>query len=174
MEDQKTLQLRLEIIESQKIQADYLKWKLISVATLVSISLGISGNDTNGEAEFLLCVVPFCCAYIDTVSLHVMMRIMTIGAYFKFRGCTYENYIDDARKTNKGSLRLENYALKGSSVIFNMLPIIFGVYKIIGFHDYSLGIALIAFGLLGIIFSCFLAKRFDSAVQNLAMKNLSP
>ena len=170
MEDHKYTQLRLEIIESQKIQADYLKWKLISVATLASIAIGVSGNSTNGEAEFLLCIVPFCCAYIDIISLHVMMRILTIGAYFKCSGCDYESFVEDVRKASNGLFKLENYALNGSSFIFNMIPILYGVYKLIGFDDRSLGSALIIFGILGIIFSLALVKRFGAAVKNLKIK----
>ena len=170
MEDEKYTQLRLEIIESQKIQADYLKWKLISVATLASIAIGVSGNSTNGEAEFLLCIVPFCCAYIDIISLHVMMRILTIGAYFKRSGCDYESFVEDVRKASNGLFKLENYALNGSSLIFNVIPILYGAYKLIGFDDRSLGSALIIFGTLGIIFSLALVKRFDIAVKNLKIK----
>ncbi len=167
MEDEKIVQLRLEIIESQKIQADYLKWKLISVATLASIAIGISGNSTNGEAEFLLCAIPFCCAYIDILSLHVMMRILTIGAFLRSKGCAYETFVDEVRNAGNDPLKFENYALNGSSIIFNALPIFYGIYKIIGFKDSNLGTALIVFGIVGIVFTFFLVIRFGLAVKKL-------
>ncbi len=49
--------LRSEIIESQKTQADFLKWKLISVAAVASISLGLAHSPAVEGAKLLLCLV---------------------------------------------------------------------------------------------------------------------
>lgn len=46
--------LRTEIIESQKSQADYLKWKLISVGAIGTITLA-SSEDSNRLLAWCLC-----------------------------------------------------------------------------------------------------------------------
>jgi len=63
--------LRTEIIESQRSQAEFLKWKLLSVAALGALALSFrraaepeptfwSGLDL----RLLLCLVPVICAYV--------------------------------------------------------------------------------------------------------------
>src|SRR4051794_10676267 len=86
--------LRTEIIESQKTQAEFIKWKLIAVGAITSISLGLTGSpaastDRNG-LRLLLCGIPLVCAYVDFVSLHIMMRIVAIGAFLRQSGSAYE------------------------------------------------------------------------------------
>jgi len=46
-------------------------------------------GDANG---LLACLVPLVCAYVDLISIHLMIRIITIGAYLRERGDRYEDY----------------------------------------------------------------------------------
>ena len=116
--------LRAEIIESQKAQADFLKWKLISVATVASISLGLAStsNPTVEGAKLLLCLVPLICAYVDLTSLHIMIRIIMIGIYLKRVGNAYEGFVFEVRnRTATSPFVFEAVALHGSSVAFNAI-----------------------------------------------------
>ena len=119
--------LRNEIIESQKTQADFLKWKLIAVGAVSSISLGFtpaSAPPANPQGlELLLCAIPLICAYIDFVSLHIMIRIVTIGAYLKKIGNEYENFVFLTRQTGANPFIFETAALHGSSFVFNLVLI---------------------------------------------------
>jgi len=121
--------LRAEIIESEKTQADFLKWKLIAVAAVASISLGFAGttNPTVPGARLLLCLVPLICAYVDLMSLHIMIRIITIGLYLKISGNSYEEFVFAVRERGAANpFVLEGFALHGSSIVFNIIVIVLG------------------------------------------------
>jgi hypothetical protein len=116
--------LRNEIIESQKTQAEFLKWKLIAVSAVSSISLGftpVAGPAPNPRGlELLLCAIPLICAYIDFVSLHIMIRIVTIGTYLKKTGSEYESFVFLTRERGANPFVFETAALHGSSFVFNI------------------------------------------------------
>ncbi|MDB5344083.1 MAG: hypothetical protein JWP89_2460 [Schlesneria sp.] len=116
--------LREEIIESQKSQADFLKWKLISVAAVASASLGFSlpSNSATDSARLLLCLVPLICSYVDLISLHLMIRILTIGIFLKLSGNQYERFVFEVRKLSAANpFVFEAVALHGSSLVFNII-----------------------------------------------------
>src|SRR5271165_2912328 len=119
--------LRDEIIESQKSQADFLKWKLISVAAVVSVSLGFAQPGPGPGARLLLCLVPFICLYVDLISLHIMIRIITIGIYLKLSGNRYERFAFEVREKSATSpFVFEVVALHGSSLVFNVIILVLG------------------------------------------------
>src|SRR5262245_21525137 len=90
--------LRTEIIESQKTQAEFLKWKLIAVAAVASLALGGAPAETGiPGAKLVMCLVPLTCAYIDLIGLQILSRILTIGIYLKQAGNTYERFVFDVR-----------------------------------------------------------------------------
>lgn len=119
--------LRTEIVESQKTQAEFLKWKLIAVSAVGSISLGFTpvGVPKGGQhgVELLLCAIPLICAYIDFVSLHIMIRIVTIGTYLMKIGSDYEKFVFLTRQRGANPFVFETAALHGSSLVFNLVLI---------------------------------------------------
>ena len=119
--------LRNEIVESQKTQAEFLKWKLIAVGAVSSISLGFTPVETDRVnprgLELLLCAIPLICAYIDFVSLHIMIRIVTIGTYLKKIGSDYERFVFLSRERGANPFIFETAALHGSSFVFNLVLI---------------------------------------------------
>ena len=66
--------LRSEIVEAQKLGADFLKWKLIGIAAVGSLALGLSEKKAD-EYPLLLCLIPLICAYTDIISLDLVTRI---------------------------------------------------------------------------------------------------
>src|SRR3954469_4616426 len=96
------LALRHEIVESQKTQAEFLKWKLIAIGAVSSISLGFTPSSpqmANSQGlQLLLCSIPLICAYTDFISLHIMIRIVTIGTYLKGTGSEYETFVFRTRE----------------------------------------------------------------------------
>jgi hypothetical protein len=125
----RTAGLRTEIIESQKTQADLMKWKLISVAAVASISLGLAptGGSSVEGAKLLMCLVPLVCAYVDLIGLHLMLRILTIGIYLKKSGDPYETFVFDVReKTATNPFVFEAVAMLVSSGVFNATVVALG------------------------------------------------
>lgn len=119
--------LRTEIVESQKTQADFLKWKLIAAAVVASISLGIGSSTSSPPnpkgSQLLLCAIPLICAYVDFISLHIMIRIVTIGTFLRRSGNEYEGFVFETRRTNANPFIFETAALHGSSFVFNAVLI---------------------------------------------------
>jgi hypothetical protein len=152
--------LRTEIIESQKTQADFLKWKLISVATVASISLGFAStsNPVVEGVKLLLCLVPLICAYVDLTSLHIMIRIITIGIYLKRSGNAYEKFVFAVRdRTATNPFVFEAVALHGSSMVFNIIIVALGFTLPQGPGNWPPGYltAYIVAGVLGIVATAF-------------------
>lgn len=146
--------LRTEIIESQKTQADLMKWKLISVAAIASLGLKSDGSSGEGT-KLLMCLVPFVCAYVDLIALHLMLRILTIGSYLKKYGDPYETFVFDVReKTATNPFVFEAVAMLASSGVFDATVVVLGFVLLIskgsGWRREYL-IAYIVFGVLGIV-----------------------
>jgi hypothetical protein len=86
------LELRNEIIESEKARADLFKWKIVLVASLGAIALGLEsalgGEDAATKDPpithtYVLCLIPLVCLYVDLLCSHLNLRIMVIGRYFQ-------------------------------------------------------------------------------------------
>lgn len=114
--------LRQEIIESQKTQADFFRWKLISIAFLFSISFAIPVLDGYAGAKLLICLVPLVSLYVDLISLPILIRMVAIGNYMKIHGSHYDKFIFTARKRS-----FERLASHGSTIIFDIIVMTLGV-----------------------------------------------
>ncbi len=59
--------LRTEIVESEKVRIDLLKYKLITIATLSAVGLGLSEKIDLArvliEPVYVLCIIPFVCIF---------------------------------------------------------------------------------------------------------------
>lgn len=155
--------LRSEIVESQKSQADYLKWKLISVGAIGTISLASPGD----KNRLLACLAPLLCAYVDLISLHLMIRIITIGAYLRERGDKYEVYTFALRekKSGRNPYIFEAAALHGSSLAFDVIVLVIGFVSIFTKHPFltrPVSVTFIFCGLAGIVWTGLLFLLYSS------------
>lgn len=117
-----------EVIESQKSRSELLKWKIIVVAILATVGLGVSRDIEKLELAF--CLIPLVCAYVDALCLHLNLRIFSIGKWhtleigksldpeFEYMK-HYEAFIASAYKC--GAYRLEKLTILFSSLIINLL-----------------------------------------------------
>jgi hypothetical protein len=172
--------LRQEIIEAEKTQADYLKWKLISVASIASIFLSFKVVNSY-DLSILLCVIPLICTYVDLISVHLMLRIVVIGTYLRKtkRELGHPDYIDvkdyetfvsdilgEVRSSPLSPFGLELTAIHGSTLILSIIILI---------HGYNLassnaGLAYLYFvsGFIGIIFTILIFATFGKRVRKIA------
>jgi hypothetical protein len=162
--------LRQEIIESQKTEADFLKWKLISVASVGAISFGFISDVrlAASSAKLLVCLIPVLCAYVDLISLHIMIRIIAIGNYLKMQGNDYEEYVFEIRdKSSVNPFVFEAGALYGSSFLLNVLVIVLGFILPKGPDNWpeSYLTAYIVFGVLGITCNIFFWMLYTFRVR---------
>lgn len=90
--------LREEILESEKVRTDLMKYKLFAVAVLGAVGAGIgqfSIVDAKSyfEPKFVLLLLPFLCVYIDLLCWHNSLRILVIGNFLHAHGDRYESYV---------------------------------------------------------------------------------
>lgn len=177
--------LRREIVESEKARMDFLKYKLLAVAALGSIGLGL-GSKTGGstfEHIYILGIIPLVCLYVDLLCHHNTLRILVIGQYFANKGCPYEKFISQAsetktlRKINRCGknasyfFELEDWALELSTLLLSCFILIFGIvmffFRLANGYDYLM-LTLIIPGLLGMSLAAVSMKRFKDRKQALS------
>ena len=124
--------LRTEIVESQKARMDFLKYKLVAIASLSAIGLGFGDYKLDKiivPADYVLCIIPFVCAYIDLLCYHNTLRILVIGCFLKHHDDLYEGYIVQLDKQHAKGVRyffdMEDLALHWSSVALSIALIVY-------------------------------------------------
>jgi hypothetical protein len=128
--------LRTELIETQKIRSDLMKWKLLIVAGIGGAALGLSGNggaDTPGRAHYALAVIPIACVYVDLICRHLSLRNKAIGLFIGSRDHEsnvlrdYERYYAVISKRAWAGVSLESVALVGCTVFLSLAIIPIGI-----------------------------------------------
>ena len=126
-----TLELRTEIVESQKVRSDLMKWKLIAVGALGAVGFGIGG--TSQQFSLALCLIPFVSVYVDMLCYHLNIRILVIGAFLKADSDTpdvlkrYEKFCEN----NRAIFTLENWALSMATIFVSIGIILTGFLSFI-------------------------------------------
>ncbi|CAK8713461.1 hypothetical protein GCAAIG_02780 [Candidatus Electronema halotolerans] len=119
--------LREEIVESQKARMDFLKYKLIAIASLGAIGLGFNGNTTGWamEPDYILCIIPFVCAYVDLLCYHNNIRILVVACFLNYSNDPYEKYVGELCSNSHGGGRylfnLEDFVLYWSSMAMSII-----------------------------------------------------
>ena len=160
--------LRTEIIESQKFTVDLEKWKIILVAALGSVALGIS-NDFRVRPA-VLALIPLVCAYVDMLVYHNGLRIMAISHFLQgTRDDEFAQRYEKFCERNRGVFPLEEYALFVTTLIVSVAVGVFAE------HPALVGIALDGAGrfvvetaaLLGIVATTGARITYEWQVDNL-------
>ena len=161
--------LRTEIMDSEKARIDLLKYKLVIIAGLGSVGLGLSGIGPRPKVppEYILCIIPFACVYFDLLCYHNTMRILVIGRFLNSVGYEYERYIGELSKTliaageKKGAeyfFEMEDWSLRWSSAFVSLLLAGLGLY----YSQCNAGVAMILTGIAGCLMSFITYSRFVS------------
>jgi len=187
------MDLRSEIVESEKLRSDLFKWKIILVAALGAAGLGFGdAGKAMSQPEFLFCLIPLVCVYVDILSSHLNLRIMVIGHYLllvrrlrdrgidaKTDDAEYENFAESARampltKAKEKEQRLNAFALEDiaqhySSGLLSLFVLLWGVARL------RSGMILTATGLLGFLASLIAYSAYKkrlAALGSLVEKKL--
>jgi hypothetical protein len=145
--------LRTEIIESEKARIDLLKYKLISIAALGAIGIGVGGYEVKTQIldpELVLAIIPLACVYIDLLCWHNTLRILVIACFLKGHDDPYEKFIEkigdnlyelgekEAHKHRNPYhkkagyfFQLEDWALHWSTIFLSMLLFLWGILHFI-------------------------------------------
>ena len=123
--------LREEIVECQRARAEFIRWKLILVAAVGAVALGVGQGTTATPLPALLALIPLICVYVDSVCLHNDARIMVIAAFFRGSaevsraGKAYETFC----ATHRSWFYHETIAVFGSSAALAILVAIVSLRK---------------------------------------------
>jgi hypothetical protein len=108
--------LRQEIIEAEKTRSDFLKWKLVGVAALGAVGLGLSQTPSAVPAYLVLPLLLLICFYADLLCRHLTLRILVIAAYLRLHDNSeqiYERFvIKEARSESMNFFAFEDTALE--------------------------------------------------------------
>lgn len=166
--------LRTEVIESEKLRADLLRWKLILVAAIGGVGLGLSETDVDNTIlpmPLLICLIPFVCVYVDLLARHLNLRILAIGE-FLYRASVdrddmeamltkeYERFCNEVRSI----FELETWALKGSSIFLSILVMLLGLLVT---DLETLRSVFVVSGLLGIVAAWTIDELYKKKVRSL-------
>jgi hypothetical protein len=139
--------LRTEILECEKARIDLLKYKLLTIAVLGSIGLGLNDKINDQSAViapvYILCIIPFACIFVDSLCMHNNLRIVVIAKFLKEQGDLYERFVLDVRKRSRFIFSLEDFALHVSSILVSIILIGLGIWKSV--------CALIITGIVGVM-----------------------
>jgi hypothetical protein len=117
--------LRHEILEAQKARSDLLKWKVVLVAALGTVGLGL--NPGGHPHRLLLVGVPFVCGYVDLLCHHLNLRIQLIASFIREcpeaniteTGLILKRYEDFVAGMGDRPFSLETWALRQSSLLLS-------------------------------------------------------
>src|SRR5260370_41990646 len=152
-------QLREEIMEAQQARADLLKWKLVIVAAVGGVGLGLSTSTP--ASPLVLILIPLACFYVDLLCQHLNLRIQLIAQFMRLVGypnddkdsplmSKYERYVLIMARSPEDVFRLEGWALRWAALALSALVGLYGVWLAIAGPEAAVGAALIGFGAAGI------------------------
>jgi len=177
--------LRQEIIESEKTQADYLKWKLISVASIASLFLSFKVTNSY-DLSILLCVVPLICTYVDLISVHLMLRIVVIGTYLRKskQELSQPEYVDikdyetflseilgEERNNSFSPFGLELTAIHGSTLVLSIIILVYGF--ILAASNARLAYLYFVSGSIGIVFTILIFLTYGKRIRRITACSLA-
>ncbi len=112
-----------EILETQKSRSDMLKWKLVLVAALGAMGLGLSQEMK--VAPLVLAIIPFVCVYVDLLCCNCNVRTILIGTYYAT--CCRDPYEGFVAR-HRSAFDMEDWALFGSTGLLCALVGIVGLF----------------------------------------------
>jgi hypothetical protein len=151
--------LREEVLTSQGVRSDLLKYKLVAVGGIGAVGLGLAGAEVRGNADLVLAAVPLACLYIDLLCRHLSLRILVIGTFIRRQGegsvAAYETFADNARELpdghrTKSAFALEDWAVSWSTLVLSAAVLAYGIAAIIGDRPPWFWATLIGSGGVGI------------------------
>jgi uncharacterized membrane protein len=157
-----------------------LKWKLVLVAALSAVGLGLN---TGGRSHpVVLVAVPLVCIYVDLLCRHLNLRIQLIAEFIRtcperegndednaaFLLRQYERYVP--RHAN--AFVLEDWALELSTKLISLTVVLYGIIgqllEVASNPTTSVGVVLAASGIAGLGLSVLIDRTYHRQRDSLA------
>jgi hypothetical protein len=141
------------------------------VSILATVGFGIS--TTLSKLEWAFCLIPLVCAYVDALSLHLNLRIYSIGKWHTLdlgKGLDkefeymqhYEKFTSQAYK--KGAYSLEKWTILYSSLLINIFIASMPYLELVELSIVNKEVVLL-FGLFGFVITLFLNYYFKTTKE---------
>ena len=148
--------LRTQIVETQRARSDLMKWKLLLVAGLGTVVLGVE-KVTVVNQQLILALIPMVCVYVDSLCAHLSLRIFAIGQFIASQvpktddekyAKAYEQFI---RTNPTPKYRLEQLALHWSTGFLSAI-VSLAAYFLFPIKSTQPGEILLPFNMYWIVF----------------------
>jgi hypothetical protein len=168
--------LRTELVETQKVRSDLLKWKLLIVAGISGAALGLSKSGSGSaapNAHFALAVIPIACVYVDLLCRHLSLRNKAIGLFIGFHVHNdktlrdYEQFYLHLSKKAWAGVSFESVALVGCTIFLSLMIVPIGILAS-GLSLWPIPIQwpanlFIGSGTVGVLLSIWLQVKYSKA-----------
>lgn len=132
--------LRAELVEAQKARTEFIRWKLVLVASIGAVGLGLTGSTLAPGSELVMCCIPFVCVYVDTMCRHLSLRVQVIGNFLRgneIEGsilAAYETFVHKTREMvaprlpwKISAFALQRILIPVSSTLINLFILVYGI-----------------------------------------------
>jgi hypothetical protein len=158
--------LREEILQSESVRSDLLKWKLALIGGIGAAGLGFAGSNELRHADLVLCVIPPVCVYVDLLCMHLNLKMLVIGTFqSQWRGgdstagfSAYERFVEQqARRLSKD----ERISWRPGAVLRRGLMTRGRDRSAFELEDWALSLSTLALSLALLIYAILLHSRFS-------------
>ncbi|UCG47976.1 MAG: hypothetical protein JSU94_21160 [Phycisphaerales bacterium] len=177
--------LRQELIETQKVRSELIKWKLLLVSALGAAGLGFAKTDSKINAEVLLCCIPLVCAYVDVQYDNLLLRIRGIATFLREIGpkigvapglVEYEKFMASARKDIRvrnrvlGRRSFADWLVQASTFVFSGLVAVYAAGSVALRRpgpNSLLAVVMFLAGMGGVVFHFWLNRHTKKRLETL-------
>jgi hypothetical protein len=169
-------ELREEILQSQQLRGELLKWKLGLVGVIGAAGLGFAGSKRLSHADLVLCAIPPVCVYADLLCRHLALKIYVIGTFLRQwkatgdslsqRFAAYEAYADRARRLPSGrkdcsAYDLEDWAVSMSTYALSVAIICYSIFSWVNVSP-GVSVPFVVSGLVGLVSTWYANRIYRS------------
>lgn len=169
--------LREEIRKSEEARTDFIKYKLLTVATLAAVGLGLGKFhpeiDNDLPDYYVLAVIPFVCVYVDAVCYHNNLRIQAIAKFLRCSGDPYETFLDEMGKSTGGVryyFELEDWIFDFSTRALAVLTASVGLFVLVSSTAPLEGSIVFISGFGGLFLSFAIKREYETRFNRLRLE----
>lgn len=163
-----------ELLSAQSTRDELMKWKLIVISTLGATGLGFIENNASIDLHIVIAIIPFACVYIDLLCRNLSVRAKRINQFIATLSnevyldidVKYAQFYQKIKKLSGQSL--ESYTLIWSTIMISAIVLCIGIFRN---DDFFVRGLFISSGILCILFSRLIEKRYRFEKQNLKIIN---
>jgi hypothetical protein len=162
-----------ELLAAQTTRDELMKWKLIVVSALGAAGLGFIENKTLFDLHLIIAIIPFACVYIDLLCRNLSVRTKRINHFITTLSndesieidIKYAQFYQDIKKLSGQSL--ESYALIWSTILISIIVSLIGIIRK---DSYFVQLLFISSGLLSIVLSWLVERRYKFEKETLKVE----